>query len=80
MAKKSKTITLAAEEPDTDLHFWNVGTSIVMLQADTDAGADWIAENVQAEDWQGGCWGGIAAEPRYAGAILEGAAADGLRV
>jgi hypothetical protein len=61
-----------------DLTYTNHGT-IGILAGVSEAGKEWLEQNVQAEGWAH--WGGgIAVEPRYVGAILDGAANDGLEV
>lgn len=59
-----------------DIEVQNHG-SIVSLTPLTDAGRDWIDENVASEDWQ---WmgGSLNIEPRYAGELLYGAQEAGL--
>lgn len=60
-----------------DLDFANCG-SLFVLSANTDAGRDWIAENIPEDAMQ---WGaGIVVEPRYVDDIANGAMADGLTV
>lgn len=61
-----------------DLTYTNHGT-IGILTGVTNAGKAWLDENVQAEGWAY-FGGGIAVEPRYVGAILDGAANDGLEI
>ncbi len=53
--------------------------SVMLLCPLTDAGRDWITENIAPEPWQ---WLGpnLAIEPRCAPAIVEGMQADGLEV
>ena len=54
-------------------------SSIVLIAAESEAGTDWLAENVQAEDWQ--YWGGsIACEASQAYRIMLGARDAGLEV
>lgn len=60
-----------------DIRFENHG-SIWLMTAQTDAGRDWVSENIP-EDAQ--TWGSsIVVEPRYVEAIAEGAVNDGLEV
>lgn len=59
-----------------DLQFVNHG-SIVLCYPSSDAGREWVDEHLSADDVI--CWGdGIAIEPRYVAAIVEGATGDGL--
>lgn len=62
----------------TDVRMENHGT-VVMLRPLTDAGRDWIEENVHAEGWQ---WfgGALACEPRMVEPVLQGMADAGLTV
>jgi hypothetical protein len=63
---------------DTDLYVQNEG-SIFLLRPLSDAGRDWIADNVCAESWQ--MFGdAIAVEHRFIGDIVSGAQHDGLVV
>ena len=61
-----------------DLRVDNHG-SIILVTPLTPAGEEWIDINVSPEPWQ---WlgRGLAVEPRYAGALIEGAMGDGLEV
>jgi hypothetical protein len=68
-----------ADEDQKDLRFVN-GGSVVTLYALSDAGREWVAENVPTEPWQGDARTGIVIEPRMAGDIMEGAEDNGLRV
>lgn len=52
--------------------------SIILLRGETPAGQEWLRERIDA-DAQTWC-GAIAVEPRYVGAIIEGALNDGLEV
>ena len=61
-----------------DIRVENHGT-VATITAQTDAGREWIDRDVFCEDWQASA-DTIAAEPRMALAIIEGAHADGLRV
>lgn len=62
----------------TDIRFENHG-SICLIRPLTKAGREWIDQNVSYESWA--LFGGaVSCEPRYAGDIFEGAAADGLTV
>jgi hypothetical protein len=61
-----------------DIRFESHG-SIVLIRAVSDAGQTWLDENVGDDETQ--YFGGaIAAEPRYCGAIIEGALEAGLAV
>jgi hypothetical protein len=53
--------------------------SVALLRPMTDAGREWIDENVPTEGWQ---WlgGALSCEPRYVENIVEGATGDGLVV
>ena len=52
--------------------------SIVLLRAQTAAGRDWIAEHIPSDaQWWSGA---VVVEPRYIGAIIDGAINDGLEV
>jgi hypothetical protein len=53
--------------------------SITLLTPLTPNGRRWLSRNVEAEAWQ---WigGGLAVEPRYADALVDGAVVDGLEV
>ena len=51
--------------------------SIILLQGLTDAGREWLDENVECEFSLGN---GIPCEPRYRDDILHGADADGLQI
>ena len=61
-----------------DIRFDHHG-SVVLAVPLTPAGREWLETNVSAQSWQ---WFGVglAIEPRYAGALLEGALDDGLGV
>lgn len=52
--------------------------SIGILRARTDAGREWIDENIDPEAMH--ALGGVVVEPRFAEAILNGAELDGLTV
>lgn len=60
-----------------DLTITNHG-SIILLRGETPAGQDWLSEHIDSEA-QGWC-GAIVVEPRYIGAIINGAINDGLEV
>lgn len=62
---------------EPDLSFANYG-SLFVLSANTDAGRDWIAENIatDATHWADG----IVVEPRYVDDIANGAMGDDLTV
>jgi len=64
---------------DTTVHFEaEKHGSIWLFRPLTDAAREWAEDNVQR---YGTYWyGAIVVEHRYIGAIVEGAAADGLRV
>lgn len=63
---------------DFDIAFENHG-SIILIHGLSDAGKAWLDENVGNDETQ--YFGSaIAAEPRYCGAILEGAISAGLKV
>lgn len=55
------------------------GGSLFLFRPLTDAGREWLNENVAAESWQ---WfgGALAVEHRYAGDLAQGAQEAGLRV
>lgn len=53
-------------------------TTIRVLQSLSDAGRQWVKENVVFEPYQE-LDGGIAVEARYVEAIVEGMMADGLK-
>ena len=61
-----------------DLSVQNHGT-IFLLVPETEAGKQWLADNVASEPWQ---WfgPGLAVEPRQAWDLVSGAQADGLEV
>lgn len=61
-----------------DVRFENHGT-IGIIQPLTNAGRDWIDENVETESWQ---WiaGGLACEPRMMDDIAQGMADAGLQL
>jgi hypothetical protein len=61
-----------------DIRFDNHG-SIILLAPLSPAGREWLEASVSAESWQWLC-GALAVEPRYAGAVLEGALDAGLEV
>jgi len=65
-------------ENHVDVEVINHG-SVIALRPMTPAGNDWIDSNLCLESWQwfGGC---AVIDPRYAEAILDGMADDGLRV
>jgi len=62
-----------------DLRFEDDGGSIVLIRPLTDAGLDWLGDNVQSEPYQ---WFGnaLGCERRYAADIFNGALGDGLAV
>lgn len=60
-----------------DITAINHGT-ITQLFAGTEAGADWLTENLPGDTPMLG--GTFCVEPRYAGDILEGASNDGLEI
>jgi hypothetical protein len=61
----------------SDISLTNHG-SVVIIYGTSRAGAAWLAEHLDATALR---WGaGIAVEPRYVDAILEGAVEDGLEV
>ncbi len=66
----------APPAPPVDIEFQNHGSGFLIVPK-TDAGREWVAENVQAEVEFGD---GVACEPRYVADIIEGAAWDGLVV
>jgi hypothetical protein len=52
--------------------------SIVLLRGNSEAGRAWIAEHIPSDaQWWSGA---VVVEPRYIGAIVDGAIADGLAV
>lgn len=59
----------------TDFRTSGWGSSVILITPVSDAAEAWVEQNVQTDQWLGGAF---AVEPRYAGAILEGAAAEGL--
>jgi hypothetical protein len=60
-----------------DIHVFNAG-SVVILTGKTPEGRDWLEANLDADASR---WcGGFAVEPRYVGAILDGADSDGLSI
>lgn len=61
-----------------DLRLCNQG-SIFILEADSDAGRDWIKEHIPADAIH---WGkdGVIVEHRYIEEIVRGAISDGLEV
>jgi hypothetical protein len=61
-----------------DLQIDNYG-SISLITPLTAAGEEWVEANLKPEPWQ---WfgRGFAIEPRYAGAILQGALDEGLEI
>jgi hypothetical protein len=66
-------------EEKVDLHVVDQGT-IFLLEIITEAGAHWVAENIDASE---GVWtlrNSIVVEHRYIHDIVEGAIADGLKV
>lgn len=72
---------LRARDPESDfgkdIQLQNHG-SIWLVRPVTDAGQNWIDENVTGESqWFGGA---LVIEPRYVGDIVEGMQADGLEV
>ena len=57
------------------------GGSIALVTPLTDAGREWINDNLQVEAWQWmGCGSSLAVEPRCAQAIRDGAIDAGLEV
>jgi hypothetical protein len=63
-----------------DIEFCNHG-SVMLLFGRSDAGQDWLDENVAPEDEEGQFWGGgIVVEPRFAADIAQGAIDAGLVV
>jgi hypothetical protein len=60
-----------------DLTFMDHGT-IVTMRPDTDAGREWVETNIPDDAMTFG--GAIVIEHRYANAIIDGAANDGLEV
>lgn len=63
----------------TDFQFFDHG-SIVVLKAVTPSAQDWVDEHIATDDDTQYFGGGIVIEPRYAGDILDGIAADDLAV
>lgn len=52
--------------------------SIIIFLPTSDAGREWIAENIGSDAMR---WaGGVVVDPRYIGAIVDGAVNDGLDV
>lgn len=64
-----------SEQPDILLSL----VGVAVLTPLTDRGYDWLAENVEWEEWQRVAWG-LACDPRCAQEIAEHARADGLTV
>jgi len=64
--------------PQADLAFEN-GGSIVMIRPLNEVGRRWLDDNVHTESWQH-FGGAIAAEPRMAVVVYDGARNDGLEV
>ncbi len=62
----------------TDVYISNNG-SVFSFQPVTQAGKDWIEENVQTEPWQ---WLGntLAIESRFAGELTDGMISAGLEI
>lgn len=65
-------------QTENDIRLDNFG-SIIGITPLTQAGRDWIDENVQSEGWQ---WlgGTLNIEPRMAVAVVTGMEADGLAI
>ncbi len=60
-----------------DIFVNNHGSILIFVPA-TEAGMEWMDENLPADAMR---WsGGVVVEPRYAGPIIEGAINDGLEV
>lgn len=60
-----------------DIHVENNG-SLWLIRPLTDAGREWIDENVSDDSqWIGGA---LAVEPRYVQALVEGMQLDGLEI
>lgn len=67
-------MTTEGQQQQVDVLVENHG-SIFVFQPLTQAGRDWIAENIPEPVWFGG---GLCVEHRYAGDIAAGMQADGL--
>lgn len=67
---------MARRKPKPDIRFEDHG-SVVLVRPLTDAAREWIDENVQQEGWQ---WfgGALGVDARYAWALREAAAFNGL--
>jgi hypothetical protein len=61
---------------DISFHRDSPLSNIVLITGESQAGAEWLAENVQAERWGGSIW----CDVRMAAEIAEGAADAGLEV
>lgn len=55
------------------------GGTVYLFHLESDDAHEWVEEHVQLESWQ---WlgRGFGVEHRFAGPLIEGMAADGLRV
>lgn len=62
-----------------DVEVSGIGESVLLFTPKSPTGSDWLDEKIRSERWQ---WLGdaLGVEHRYAGALIEAIAADGLRV
>jgi hypothetical protein len=70
-------LTVLPEAPD--FRFENHG-SLCLLRPLTDAGREWVYEHIGPDNGCQPYYPTVVIEPRYCEAILEGAAAEGLRL
>jgi hypothetical protein len=76
-AKRQAWIRVTVRAAQWDIEVSGVGDTVLLFSGQSIEGVDWLDENLQSGPRLGAS---RAVEHRYAGAIIEGAAAAGLRV
>jgi len=76
-AKRQAWIRITVKAAAHDIEVTGVGDSVLLFSGQTAEGVDWLDAHLQSGPRLGSS---RAVEHRFAGAIIEGAAADGLRV
>jgi hypothetical protein len=78
-ARRQAWIRVTVRAASHDIEVTGVGDSVLSFHGISAEGLDWLNEHLQVEPWQR-LGPAIVIDHRLAGAIIEGAAADGLRV
>ena len=77
--EKSKTLSPTGRSQMIDITVTN-GGSIILLRPETPAALAWVEEHIGQDNGYQPYWPTIVCEARYAGDVVEGMIADGLKV